>query len=129
MVTPLRNRARRSYRLKELKAPSHEPNPQLDADHDAERYPCPTAMPSAPDQLEALPPYVRALLRPEAYPHDADGLRLHETHISWVVLAGPHAYKVKKPVEMCCSVSPGSSPAPSRAARSAWPSVAHRAAS
>jgi aminoglycoside phosphotransferase family enzyme len=56
-------------------------------------------MPTVSDQLEALPPYVRALLRPEAYPHPAHDLRLHETHISWVVLAGPHAYKVKKPVD------------------------------
>jgi aminoglycoside phosphotransferase family enzyme/predicted kinase len=45
-----------------------------------------------------LPEIVRALLRPEAYPHPADGLTLHETHISWVILAGPYAYKLKKPV-------------------------------
>ena len=40
------------------------------------------------------------LLRPEAYPHPADDLRLHETHSSWVVLAGPYAYKLKKPVNL-----------------------------
>lgn len=53
-------------------------------------------------QVEAqsayLPPLVRALLRPEAYPHPAGDLRLIETHISWVVLAGRYAYKLKKPV-------------------------------
>jgi aminoglycoside phosphotransferase family enzyme/predicted kinase len=47
-----------------------------------------------------LPPYVRALLRPDTFPHPADDIRLHETHISWVVLAGPYAYKVKKPVNL-----------------------------
>lgn len=46
----------------------------------------------------ALPPPVAALLHPEAYPHPADDIRLHETHISWVVLAGRYAYKIKKPV-------------------------------
>ena len=50
-------------------------------------------------QQDELPPYVGSLLRPEAYPHPADDLRLHETHISWVVLAGSYAYKVKKPVD------------------------------
>ena len=47
-----------------------------------------------------LPPVVAALLRPEAYPHPADDIRLHETHAAWVVLAGPYAYKVKKPVDL-----------------------------
>src|SRR5215203_4332311 len=47
---------------------------------------------------EALPRVVRALLSPDAYPHPAGDIRLHETHISWVVLAGDYAYKVKKPV-------------------------------
>ena len=46
-----------------------------------------------------LPPMVTALLRPEAYWHPADGLKLHETHISWIILAGPFAYKIKKPVD------------------------------
>jgi uncharacterized protein len=53
-----------------------------------------------PDRPAVLPPPVAALLRPDAYPHPADDLRLHETHISWVVLAGPYAYKVKKPVNL-----------------------------
>jgi uncharacterized protein len=47
-----------------------------------------------------LPPLIRALLRPEAYPHAAGDIGLHETHISWVVLAGRYAYKVKKPVDL-----------------------------
>lgn len=44
------------------------------------------------------PPLVRHLLEPAAYPHRTDGIRLVETHISWVFLTGPFAYKVKKPV-------------------------------
>jgi aminoglycoside phosphotransferase family enzyme len=47
-----------------------------------------------------LPSIVQALLQPEAYPHPADDLRLHETHISWVILAGPFAYKIRKPVNL-----------------------------
>jgi hypothetical protein len=43
---------------------------------------------------------VEALLHPATYPHPADDLRLIETHISWVVLAGPYAYKMKKPVDL-----------------------------
>ena len=48
----------------------------------------------------ALPRLVASLLRPEAYPHPADRLALHETHLSWVILAGPYAYKLKKPVDL-----------------------------
>ena len=45
------------------------------------------------------PPLVQRLLEPAAYPHPTDGIRLVETHISWVFLTGPFAYKVKKPVD------------------------------
>lgn len=38
------------------------------------------------------------LLRPEAYTHPVGRLELLETHISWVVLTGDWAYKLKKPV-------------------------------
>ena len=41
---------------------------------------------------------VEALLRPEAFSHPADDIELMETHISWVVLAGQYAYKIKKPL-------------------------------
>lgn len=43
---------------------------------------------------------IRQLLRPEAYGHPvaAGGPRLLETHLSWVLLSGPYAYKLKKPV-------------------------------
>ena len=39
-----------------------------------------------------------ALLEPRAYPHPVDGVRLIETQLSWVFLAGDFAYKLKKPV-------------------------------
>src|SRR3954451_7100314 len=40
------------------------------------------------------------LLRPEAFSHPATDLRLLETHISWVILAGDYAYKIRKPVNL-----------------------------
>jgi uncharacterized protein len=45
-------------------------------------------------------PLVEALLDPGRYPHEAHDLALAETHISWVLLAGPYAYKIKKPLEL-----------------------------
>src|SRR5687767_7818884 len=44
----------------------------------------------------ALP--IEQLLDPAAYPHAVASPRLLETHISWVILTGPFAYKIKKPV-------------------------------
>lgn len=43
-------------------------------------------------------PLIRSLLRPEFYPHDVANIELVETHISWVLLTGQYAYKIKKPV-------------------------------
>jgi aminoglycoside phosphotransferase family enzyme/predicted kinase len=43
---------------------------------------------------------IAALLRPEVYPHPAEHIRMLETHISWVFLAGAYAYKIKKPVDL-----------------------------
>ena len=39
-----------------------------------------------------------ALARPELYPDRPDRVDIHETHISWVFVAGDRAYKLKKPV-------------------------------
>jgi aminoglycoside phosphotransferase family enzyme/predicted kinase len=47
-----------------------------------------------------MDPMIASLLRPEAYPHPAEAITLLETHISWVLLSGPYAYKVKKPVSL-----------------------------
>src|SRR5438132_5623155 len=43
---------------------------------------------------------IKALSNPAAYPHQADAVQVHQTHISVVFLAGPYAYKIKKPVAM-----------------------------
>lgn len=50
------------------------------------------------DPVKRFEPVIRALLKPEAYPHPVADLQLLETHLSWVILTGPYAYKIKKPV-------------------------------
>ena len=47
-----------------------------------------------------FPLLIRGLLNPDAYPHPARDIQVCETHISWVILAGAYAYKVKKPIDM-----------------------------
>ena len=42
--------------------------------------------------------WVLGLKNPECYPHPVTQIQLIETHISWVLLTGPFAYKIKKPV-------------------------------
>jgi aminoglycoside phosphotransferase family enzyme/predicted kinase len=41
-----------------------------------------------------------ALSRPEAYPHPVESVEVHQTHLSAVFLAGPWAYKIKKPIAL-----------------------------
>jgi hypothetical protein len=41
-----------------------------------------------------------ALQSPDAYPHATEDIRVIETHISWVVLTGTFAYKIKKSVQL-----------------------------
>jgi aminoglycoside phosphotransferase family enzyme/predicted kinase len=43
---------------------------------------------------------VEALQAPEAYPHSVEQVRMLETHISWVLLTGRYAYKLKKPLAL-----------------------------
>ena len=50
-------------------------------------------------EASSPPPFIRALLDPAAYPHPVDRVELIQTHISYVLLAGEHVYKVKKPVD------------------------------
>ena len=50
------------------------------------------------DPVKGFEPVIRALLKPGAYPHPVADLHLLETHLSWVILTGPFAYKIKKPV-------------------------------
>ena len=42
---------------------------------------------------------IAALQNPALYPHPVDQFQVIETHISWVLLTGPYAYKFKKPVD------------------------------
>lgn len=42
---------------------------------------------------------IESLKNPACYPHPVDSVSLLETHISWVLLAGEFAYKIKKPVD------------------------------
>ncbi|TRX72944.1 bifunctional aminoglycoside phosphotransferase/ATP-binding protein [Pseudomonas mangiferae] len=41
---------------------------------------------------------IAALQNPALYPHPVEQFQVIETHISWVLLTGPYAYKFKKPV-------------------------------
>ncbi|MCB1597759.1 MAG: hypothetical protein KDI87_08615 [Gammaproteobacteria bacterium] len=43
---------------------------------------------------------VAGLLKPGACGHPVGSLELIETHISWVILTGTYAYKIKKPVDL-----------------------------
>ncbi len=45
-----------------------------------------------------LPEFIQALCDPALHGNPPEGVRLVETHISWVVLTGKYAYKIKKPV-------------------------------
>ncbi len=52
-------------------------------------------MPSA-----SPPTLIQALLGPEPYDHPVERCQLIETHISWVILTGSFAYKIKKPLDL-----------------------------
>jgi aminoglycoside phosphotransferase family enzyme/predicted kinase len=47
-----------------------------------------------------MPQLIAALQDPRRYPHPVDAVRVIETHISWVLLTGSFAYKIKKPVRL-----------------------------
>ena len=46
------------------------------------------------------PALIRALQDPSRYPHPVASIRVVETHISYVLLTGDYAYKIKKPVDL-----------------------------
>ena len=48
---------------------------------------------------EYASPVIEAMLRPDFYDYPVDQCQLIETHISWVILTGKYAYKIKKPVD------------------------------
>src|SRR5262245_16780588 len=54
----------------------------------------PLTVSAGPDAL------VAALHDPRRYPHPVEGVKLLETHISWVLLTGAYAYKLKKPLDL-----------------------------
>lgn len=47
-----------------------------------------------------LPPLIQQMMQPEFYPHPVheNPIRLMQTHVSYVLLTGDYAYKLKKPV-------------------------------
>lgn len=45
------------------------------------------------------PPWLESLLDPRSYPERPKEVRLIQTHLSWVFMAGRFVYKVKKPVD------------------------------
>jgi len=45
-----------------------------------------------------FPRRLASLLSPGAYPHPVERVELIETHVSWVLLTGEYAYKLKRPV-------------------------------
>ena len=46
------------------------------------------------------PTLIRSLLEANVYDHPVSDIELIETHISWVILTGDFAYKIKKPINL-----------------------------
>jgi len=51
-------------------------------------------------RLPLMDPLIAALLKPAAYDHPVQQVQLLETHISWILLTGSFAYKLRKPVQL-----------------------------
>jgi len=49
---------------------------------------------------QVLPEPLNGLLCASAWPHPVTQIQVVETHISWIVLTGTWAYKIKKPVKL-----------------------------
>lgn len=47
-----------------------------------------------------MEPMIASLLRPQAYDHPVRHVQLLETHLSWILLTGTWAYKIRKPVNL-----------------------------
>ncbi|MGA8849873.1 MAG: gluconokinase [Dehalococcoidia bacterium] len=47
-----------------------------------------------------LPSTIRALLKPQAYPHKPQKIELVQTQMSFIFLAGEYVYKIKKPINL-----------------------------
>jgi aminoglycoside phosphotransferase family enzyme/predicted kinase len=59
----------------------------------------PDSIPNDP-ALAASRELVQNLARSHAFPHSVTTVGILETHISWVILTGPYAYKIKKPLDL-----------------------------
>jgi len=42
---------------------------------------------------------VNYIIDNKTFPYPTDGIKLIETHISWVILTDQYVYKIKKPIE------------------------------
>lgn len=43
---------------------------------------------------------IQALQNPALYPHAVSGFEVIQTHLSWILLTGHYAYKIKKPLDL-----------------------------
>lgn len=50
--------------------------------------------------MQTTYPLINALCNPALYPHTVSGFQIIETHLSWIILTGPYAYKIKKPLNL-----------------------------
>ncbi|KAB2310387.1 AAA family ATPase [Betaproteobacteria bacterium SCN2] len=50
--------------------------------------------------MNNLQTFTPSLLTPTCYDHPTSPIRLIETHISWILLTGEFAYKIKKPLDL-----------------------------
>ena len=57
-------------------------------------------MDSKPETMPESAELIQSLLDPACYDHAAGPVRVVETHISWVLLTGEFAYKIKKPINL-----------------------------
>ena len=51
-------------------------------------------------KADAVPTLIKALQNPSLYDHTVKRFQVIQTHISWVLLTGPYAYKIKKPLNL-----------------------------
>ncbi len=64
------------------------------------KYDFPELKDDLPELKDDLPELIRSLQEPACYDHPAGSVRLIKTHISWVLLTGEFAYKIKKPLDL-----------------------------
>ena len=62
--------------------------------------PAPNPTPNPAQPVPPRPTLIQSLLRPDAWPHPVDDINVIETHISWLLLTGEFAYKLKKPLDL-----------------------------